>query len=346
VRAAVAIGVPRLGELVRHLAAGAGRAGRAPSRAARRRLLVLALVAVALGALYMLWFRDSSLVRVQRVTVTGLSGTDAPRERAALVAAAKRMTTLHVDEDALRKALAAGATVEAIHVQANFPHGLRIEVVEKAPVAVVVYGSERVAVGSGGVLLPDIRPIPRSLPSIEVGALPSAGRLGHGRARRLVAAAAAAPPPLRPRLLRLREIPAKGLVAYIRRGPEVILGAPTDLGAKWTAVAAILADGTSRGASYIDVSLPDRPVAGGLRMAPPPPDTQAGAAAVPAAPGPTTTPGTPASPGVATASPAPPAGQSTGQSTGTAGAQSPAPSTPATPAQGTGTGGTATPVGP
>ena len=60
-----------------------------------------------------------------------------------------------------------------------------------------------------------------------------------GRASRLVAAAAAAPAPLRPRIERLRELPVKGLVAYIRGGPEVILGPPTELsrallmGAAW-----------------------------------------------------------------------------------------------------------------
>jgi cell division protein FtsQ len=261
----------------------------------RRRLLVAALLAGVLGAAYMLWFRDSSFVRVERVSVSGLDGTDAPRERAAVVAAARRMTTLHVDEAALRHALAAGARVEAVHVTTDFPHGLRIVVVEKAPVAVLVYGNERVAVGSGGVMLPDVEPIPRALPAIDVGALPSRMRLGHGRARRMVAAAAAAPPALVERINRLRELPGKGLVAYMSDGPQVILGSAADLGAKWIAAAAILSDGASRGASYIDVRLPDRPVAGGLDLPPPAPDEQPGAAAAPAP--------APAAPGASTAAP-------------------------------------------
>jgi len=246
-------------------------------------LLVLALLAIVLGGVYFFWFRDSSFVRVQRVTVTGLSGTDASRERAALIAAAHRMTTLHVDVDALRRAMGAGATIDALRVTPDFPHGLRIEVVEKAPVAVLIYGSERVAVGAGGVLLPAVRPIPPWLPVIDVGPLPAHGRLGTGRASRLVDAAAAAPAPLRPRVARLRELPGKGLVAYIRNGPEVILGSPSDLALKWAAAAAILADPTSRGASYVDVRLPDRPVAGGLVVTPPPQGSQAAAPPAPAA---------------------------------------------------------------
>jgi cell division protein FtsQ len=320
VRAAVALGrrgIPRAADLLRWLAAALTRAVRPPSRAARARLIALGVVVAALGALYMLWFRDSSLVRVERVTVTGLSGTDAPRQRVALIAAATRMTTLHVDEDALRRALGAGATIEALHVSADFPHGLHIEVVEKAPVAVLVYGRERAAVGAGGVLLPGVQPIPTWLPAIDVGALPEHGRLGHGRASRLVAAAAAAPAALRPRIERLRELPVKGLVAYIRSGPEVILGPPVELGLKWTAAAAILADPTSRGASYIDVRLPDRPVAGGLVVTPPP-GTQLAAPPQPAAG--TAPSGAPsASPTTPGASATPPAssGTSTGQSTAT-----------------------------
>ena len=59
-------------------------------------------------------------------------------------------------------------------------------------------------------------------------------------------------------------LPDKGLVAYLRNGPQVIFGSAKALDEKWAAAAAVLADGSSRGASYIDVRMPDRPVAGGL----------------------------------------------------------------------------------
>ena len=67
------------------------------------------------------------------------------------------------------RALGAGATVEAVKVTPDFPHALRIEVVEKAPVAVLVYGSERVAVAAAACSSRPWRPIPRGLPSIDAG---------------------------------------------------------------------------------------------------------------------------------------------------------------------------------
>lgn len=271
--------VPRAADLLRHAAGTL--AGRRPSLTpkARRRLLAAGVVLIALAGLYQLWFRDSSLVRVEHVRISGVTGTDAARERGALAAAAKQMTTLHVDEGALMKALGPGAAVEALKIQSDFPHGLRIRVVETAAVAVLVDGSTRVAVGPRGVLLPHVRASGVEAPVIQVGALPSGLRLGHGRALRLVGAAAAAPAGLRGRIMRIRELPGKGLVAYLRRGPQVILGAPDHLAAKWVAAAAVLADPASRGASYVDARWPDRPVAGGLDVPPPEPADQSGAAA-------------------------------------------------------------------
>lgn len=301
----------------------------------RRRLLAAAFAAALLGVAYVSWFRDSSFVRVEHVSVTGLEGSDAPRERAALTAAARQMTTLHVDEAALRDALGAGAAVEAVRVTIDFPHGMRIAVVEKAPVAVLAYGNERVAVGSGGVMLPDVDPIPRDLPSIDVGALPTRMQLGQGRAMRLVTAAAAAPRALLERVDRLRELPGKGIVAFIANGPQVILGNADDLGAKWAAAAAILSDGTSRGASYVDVRLPDRPVAGGLDLPPPAPDEQPGAADAPA-PVPGETPAG-ATPGAATAAPG---ATGTAAPTAAGGASTGAPAGTSNPS------GTTTPTGP
>src|SRR4051812_35196824 len=73
---------------------------RPPLRATAAFLCVLGV----LGALW-LWLRDSPLVAVEDVTVTGLSGPDAGRVREALSDAARDMTTLHVREGELRTAV-------------------------------------------------------------------------------------------------------------------------------------------------------------------------------------------------------------------------------------------------
>ena len=62
----------------------------------------------------------------------------------------------------------------------------------------------------------------------------------------------------------MSEGPEKGIVVELENGPEVIFG-DADLAAeKWTAAVRVLADSDAAGATYIDVRLPDRPVAGGL----------------------------------------------------------------------------------
>jgi cell division protein FtsQ len=75
---------------------------------------------------------------------------------------------------------------------------------------------------------------------------------------------AAAPAPLRRRIERVNEEPGRGLVVELRRGPDVVLGSAERLEGKWAAAARVLADPAARGASYVDVRLPERPVAGGL----------------------------------------------------------------------------------
>jgi len=265
--------VLRVGGLAAALRGAVGRL----SPAMKRRLLAAVAAGLVLALLYLAWFRDSSFVSVEQVTVTGLTTNDAPKIRARLIAEAKRMSTLHVDEAALRDAIGASTAVAGIRVTTDFPHGMRIEVIERPPVAVLIGPGRRVAVAADGTLLTGVRAT--GIPTIYVGALPSGTRLGRGRALRIVRAAAAAPTPLRARIMRIRELPGKGLVAYIRRGPQVLLGDATRLRAKWAAAAAVLADGASRGATYVDVRIPDRPVAGGLDV-PQPENEQPGAAAI------------------------------------------------------------------
>src|SRR4051794_41930221 len=72
---------------------------RPPARAVAACACVLAL----LGGAW-LWLRDSGLVAVDDVSVTGLSGTEAPRVRAAPEGAARDMTTLPVRPQQLRTA--------------------------------------------------------------------------------------------------------------------------------------------------------------------------------------------------------------------------------------------------
>ena len=231
----------------------------------RRRLLVLAAVAAALAAGYVLWFRDSSFVRVEQVKVTGLDTTPgAARLEGDLEAAAKRMSTLHVDEAELQRVVARAPVVHSIRVVPDFPHGLTIEVVENRPVAIVAADTGRVPVAADGTLLEGVE-MKGSLPEVRTAlAVPTSGRLPSGPALDRVEVAAAAPHALRAKVTAITIQPEHGLVAQLADGPAIWLGDRGRLRAKWSAVAAVLAEPSSAGAAYVDVHIPERAVAGGL----------------------------------------------------------------------------------
>ena len=135
--------------------------------------LVVVLVVLVGG---WLWLRDSSLVAVQRVRVIGVSGPDARQIRAALVAAARNMTTLDVQMGQLQTAVAPYPVVKRLEVSTQFPHGMRIRVVEQVPVASRQAGGRRTAVAGDGTLLHDVGPtaaLPDDLPGGPARAVPT-----------------------------------------------------------------------------------------------------------------------------------------------------------------------------
>jgi cell division protein FtsQ len=231
---------------------------RPPLRAMASCAVLLAVLAAA-----WLWLRDSSLVAVRRVSVVGASGPDAARVRAALSLAARDMTTLHVRRAQLATAVEPYPAVAGVEAHPDFPHGLRLVVREHVPVAAVVADGERVAVAADRTLLRDLPT--GGLPRVTASAPPGGETLDDRRARRAVAVLAAAPPALRAHVQDV-VIGQRGLTATLRFGPDLYFGSTARLRAKWTAVARVLADRSSAGATYLDVRLPERPAAGGLEL--------------------------------------------------------------------------------
>jgi cell division protein FtsQ len=226
---------------------------------AKRRVAALAIVLLALGGGW-LWLRDSGLVSVDRVTITGVSGPEARAIRSALRDAGTNMTTLHVDEGALRDAVRAFPLVRDVRVSTDFPHGLRIRVVEHRPVAAVTIDGARVPVAGDGTLLRG-QPATASLPTLPVPAANAGGRLTARQALTAVAIVAAAPPGLRATVTSVDQ-GVDSLKISLANGPTVDFGDATRPRAKWAAIAAVLGDQRSQGASYLDVRVPERPVAG------------------------------------------------------------------------------------
>jgi cell division protein FtsQ len=219
---------------------------------------VIAL-ALALGGGW-LWLRDSSLVAVQRVTVTGASGPDAGQIDAALQTAAHGMTTLDMNIGRLRAAVAQFPSVKDLRVSTAFPHGLRVQVIEQQPVAVLAAPGQRAIVAGDGTVLRDVTDA-RGLPSVSVGALP-ATRVRDGRTLAVLAVLAAAPYRLLDHVQTATENSAHGIIVQLRDGPSLFFGEPELTSAKWIAASDVLADSGSAGAGYIDVTDPRRPAAG------------------------------------------------------------------------------------
>jgi len=213
-----------------------------------------------LGAGY-LWVRQSPFVAVQRVSIVGVSGADAQAVDTALTDAARAMSTLDVNDAALRAAVAPLHLVRSLRAAPDPPHALRIEVVEQLPVAVLEVDGMRTAVAGDGVALGRMF-ISSSLPSVAGYRIPAPGRSVRG-AQLLaeLAVLGAAPAPLAAHVERVFT-GSEGLTVQMRNGLKVYFGDGSEALAKWLSLARVLADPSSAGASYVDVRLPTHPAAG------------------------------------------------------------------------------------
>lgn len=221
----------------------------------------MTLVAVAVAIPLGLWVRDSPIFAVDHVHVTGVSGSQASDVRQALVAAAQGMSTLHVDAGKLRNAVGDYPIVRDIAVHRHLLHSLDIEVSEYVPVGALEHGGRRLAVAADGTILPGT--LTQGLPVVPVGAPPGGSKLAERKALELVALVAAAPAALRAHVSSVSLGP-HGLTARLRHGPQLYFGPGTRLRDKWLAAATVLQDQTSRGATYLDLRVPERPAAGGV----------------------------------------------------------------------------------
>jgi cell division protein FtsQ len=207
---------------------------------------ILAGVVVTACALVAGWFglRDSSVVQVRDVFVTGLSSAEEPQIREALKTAALDMTTLHVREDQLRAAVAQYPSIAGISTDAAIDSG----------------GGKVAASGDGRVL----RGMKFSgLPTLTVKSAPAGERVTDRRTLGALGVAGGAPPELRPRIARLWS-GDRGLTVDLRNGPDLVFGSGSDAARKWQAAIRVLADASSAGATYLDLRVPERVAAGGL----------------------------------------------------------------------------------
>jgi cell division protein FtsQ len=230
----------------------------APSR---RSLAVGAgLIALAAGAYTVA--RQTSAFAIGRLEVTGVPA-DVQQQVRRVLEPLVGTNLLALDGAALARRAEALPTVVSVRYDRAFPHTLRIHVVPEIPVAVLHRGKatwlvsargrvvRRVATGTYPALARIWVP---TKAAVAVGAFlaPAAG----GTTARTLALAARFPAHISTASL------AHGdLVFRLRSGVELRLGEPTDVRLKLAIARRALAR-LPTGATYVDVSVPERPVAG------------------------------------------------------------------------------------
>jgi len=250
------VALPRRG---RRAPASAGRLRRlAPS--ARSLLVGLAIAAFAGGAYAAA--RETSVFAVRSVDVTGAPPAVAAQVSRAL-APLLGSSLVVLDGAALERRVDAIPSVEAVSYDRAFPHTLRIEVVPERSSAVVRSGSASWLVSARGRLVARIAP--RSEPGLPRIWLPAAATLASGAflpsGRGGSAAAALALASRFPAGIHSASFAGDALVFHLHSGLELRLGTPTDIRLK-LAVARRALRLLPPGSTYLDVSVPGRPVSG------------------------------------------------------------------------------------
>jgi cell division septal protein FtsQ len=222
-------------------------------------LLTLVLAGAGVGA-YVL-ARQSSVFALNRIDVEGAPPAVASEVRATL---AQYQGTSLVSFDSRRAArrLAAVSEVAGARFDRAFPHTLRVSVQLERPVAVLRQGSDAWLVSASARVLRTLAPPYPRLPriwvprSVDITANSTLGGLG--------AQGIAAVAPLKPLHLGVdvRQVLTEGgeLTLLLASGAQLRLGNSGDLKLKLSIAKELLP--LTRGAAYVDVSVPERPVAG------------------------------------------------------------------------------------
>jgi cell division protein FtsQ len=232
----------------------------------RRSLAVAALAVVAAGGLYLI-ARETPMFAVRRVDVQGASPAVARQVRAAL-GRYSGTSLLALDGAAVLRTLEDLPTVMTAAYDRDFPHTLRVQVVAESPVAVLRRGAGAWLASARGRVIGRVarsryRTLPRIwLPArteIDVGGFLDGDAAASAQALREFVATRFAH-----RVLWAR-VAGGQLSLGLRSGLELEFGAPTALDLKLAVVRTILptlARPSSGGPNYLDVSVPERPVAG------------------------------------------------------------------------------------
>ena len=224
-------------------------------------LIAFALLIGAIGAYVVA--RNTGIFGVRRVAVAGApKGVTHQVERA--LADDMGESLLALDVPRVQAELTALPWVAGVEIDRAFPHTLRVKVTPERPVAVARQGAHSYLVSAAG----------RVIASVDRGVRPALARVWVRRDVKLVPgqlvtgdslAAVTAVAPLAgsrfPARVTSVTVGEQSITLRLRSGVELRLGDPADLQLK-LAVAASVLPLLRAGSTYLDVSVPERPVGG------------------------------------------------------------------------------------
>ncbi|GAA0407769.1 cell division protein FtsQ/DivIB [Streptomyces luteireticuli] len=252
-----------------------GRAGAARSRAgrtglfagfSRRTRLILAAVAAALLGTGVVWaLYGSSWLRATHVEVAGTEVLTAGEVReAAAVPLGEPLVSVDTDAiaDRLRKRL---PRIESVDVGRSWPRGIRLEVTERQPRAILEKGGKFIEIDGMGVRFATVDRAPAKVPRLVMEAPEDSPGVRHfGRARlerEGVRASAALPADVRRDTLVIRVRSYDSITVELTGGRTVVWGSGERGDAKARTLTALMK--AAGGAKRFDVSAPGSPAASG-----------------------------------------------------------------------------------
>lgn len=224
------------------------------------RYLVGAFVVLGLVgfAAYALLF--SPWLRVSEVEVTGEEQLgERPIRQEAAVPMDEQLALVDLDEIAVR--VRALATVESVEVTRRWPDGVRIEVVERTPVAVIARGNGFTQLDAAGVTFGEVPSVPEGLPRVRTG--PGADRAAISEAAAVVSAL---DPGVSDLVAEVEVASVDRIVLHLADDREVHWGSADASEAKARVLLGFLdaeRDGEAEPARVYDVSVPGRPTTRG-----------------------------------------------------------------------------------
>ncbi len=226
-------------------------------------LVCVVLVAAAVGVYVV--SRETSLFAIRKIEVRGASPAAAKEVRDAL-APLQGSSLLALGGDTITRRVGALPDILSVTYDRGFPHTLTVTVTPERPVAVLRRADESWLISARGRVMR--RLTPRQLPGLARIWVPRQVDVSLGATvsdpNALNAVGAVAP------LVRVRfpepvtsvETKDGSVTLHLRSGLALVVGDTTDLRLKFVVAKQLLGSVPTTSGSYLDVSVPERPVSG------------------------------------------------------------------------------------